>query len=155
MFVIDTNVLVYAVDRDAADHVACRTLVERCRAQAEPWYLTWGIAYEFLRVTTHPAIFRRPLSTRQAWGFLEAVFAAPGLGMLHETDRHAHVAAEVFREVPGLAGNLAFDAHTATLMREHGVRAIYTGDGDFNRFSFIDVIDPVSGQRRGATRRRR
>lgn len=154
MFVVDTNVLVYAVDRDAADHTACRGVVERCRSQSEPWYLTWGIAYEFLRVTTHPAIFRHPLSTKEAWAFLEAVFAAPGLGMLVETERHAHVAAEVFAESPNLAGNLVFDAHTAILMRENGVRAIYTHDGDFNRFSFIDVLDPATGHRRASARRR-
>lgn len=57
MFVVDTNVLIYAADRDAAEHGACRALVERCQSQSAPWYLTWGIVYEFLRVTTHPAIF--------------------------------------------------------------------------------------------------
>jgi predicted nucleic acid-binding protein len=36
VIVIDTNVLVYAIDRDAADHEACRGIVERCRAPAEP-----------------------------------------------------------------------------------------------------------------------
>jgi toxin-antitoxin system PIN domain toxin len=152
VFVVDTNVLVYAVDRDAADHGACRGLLERCREQAEPWYLTWGIAYEFLRVTTHPAIFRHPLATKDAWAFLEAVFASPGLGMLIETERHAHVAAEAFAENPQLAGNLVFDAHTAILMRENGVRAIYTYDGDFNRFAFVDVLDPSTGQRRTSSR---
>lgn len=155
MFVVDTNVLVYAVDRDAADHAACRSLVERCRAQPEPWYLTWGIAYEFLRVTTHPGIFRNPLATKDAWAFLEAVFASPGLDMLLETERHAHVAAEVFIEVPSVAGNLVFDAHTAILMRENGVRAIYTHDGDFNRFAFIDVLDPTTGHRRSSSKRHR
>jgi toxin-antitoxin system PIN domain toxin len=154
VFVVDTNVLVYAIDRDAADHAACRGVLERCREQAEPWYLTWGIAYEFLRVTTHPAIFRRPLTTKDAWAFLEAVFASPGLGMLLETERHAHVAAEVFAETPQLAGNLVFDAHTAILMRENGVRAIYTYDSDFNRFAFVDVLDPSTGQRRTSSRRR-
>lgn len=124
MFVIDTNVLVYAIDRDAADHEACRGIVERCRAQAEPWYLTWGIACEFLRVTTHPAIFRHPLAVKDAWAFLKAVFASPGLGMLVETERHAHVAAEVLAEIPGVAVNIVFDVHTAILMRENGVRAI-------------------------------
>lgn len=154
MFVVDTNVLIYAADRDAADHAACRDLVERCRSRPDPWYLTWGIVYEFLRVTTHPAVFRRPFSARDAWAFLDSVFASPGLGMLTETERHVHAAREVFAEVPRLAGNVVFDAHTAVLMRENGVRSIYTNDGDFNRFSFIDVLDPVSGQRRSPSRRR-
>jgi toxin-antitoxin system PIN domain toxin len=154
VFVVDTNVLIYAADRDAADHAACRELVERFRSQKEPWYLTWGIVYEFLRVTTHPAIFRRPFSSRDAWSFLDSVLASPGLGMLTETERHLHVTREVFAELPGLAGNIVFDVHTAVLMRENGVRSIYTNDGDFNRFPFVDVIDPVTGQRRTPSKRR-
>jgi len=71
--------------------------------------------------------------------------------LLYALDR---VAAELFAEIPSIAGNLAFDAHTAILMRENGVRAIYTYDGDFNRFPFIDVLDPATGQRRTSARRR-
>lgn len=92
---------------------------------------------------------------KDAWAFLEAVFASPGLGMLVETERHAHVAAEVLAEIPGVAGNIVFDVHTAILMRENGVRAIYTHDSDFNRFAFIDVLDPATGHRRSSARRRR
>lgn len=36
--------------------------------------------------------------------------------------------------MPRLAGNVVSDVHTAVLMRENGVRAIYTNDGDCNRF---------------------
>lgn len=143
VFVVDTNVLIYAADRDAAEHSACRSFVERCRSQSGPWYLTWGIVYEFLRVTTHPSVFRRPFSTLDAWSFLNAVFASSGFGMLVETERHLHVAQEVFEEVPRLAGNVVFDVHTAVLMRENGVRTIYTYDADFKRFPFIDVVDPA------------
>jgi hypothetical protein len=65
------------------------------------------------------------------------------------------VASEVFDEVPGVSGNLVFDAHTAILMREHGIRRIYTRDADFNRFPFLDVIDPTSGLGRAIVRERR
>lgn len=54
--------------------------------------------------------------------------------MLTETERHLHVAQEAFAEMPRLAGNVLSDVHTALLMRENGVRAIYTNDGDCNRF---------------------
>ncbi|MEJ7668670.1 MAG: hypothetical protein WKH97_08045 [Casimicrobiaceae bacterium] len=42
-----------------------------------------------------------------------------------------------------LSGNLVHDAHTAILMREHGVRQICTRDTDFHRFPFVEVIDPL------------
>jgi uncharacterized protein len=53
------------------------------------------------------------------------------------------VAAEVIAELPRLAGNLMHDAHTAILMREHGIARICTRDADFSRFPFVEVIDPL------------
>jgi predicted nucleic acid-binding protein len=34
-------------------------------------------------------------------------------------------------------------AHTAVLMREHGIRRKCTRDMDFNQFAFLEVIDPI------------
>ena len=148
MFVVDTNVLLYAADRNAPEHEKCRVLVQRWREQSSPWYLTWSIIYEFLRVATHPRVFRNPFSLDNAWSFVEAVLAAPSAGILIESRLHRQVANEVFGELPDLAGNLVFDARIAILMREHGIKTIYTRDTDFNRFAFIDVIDPITESRR-------
>lgn len=144
MFVVDTNVLVYAADEDSAFHGPCRELLESWRSQAAPWYATWGIVYEFLRVSTHPRIFRNPWPAARAWSFVEAVLASPALGVLVATERHATVAADVFREIPHLSGNLMHDTQTAVLMREHGLRRIYTRDTDFHRFPFLDPVDPLA-----------
>jgi uncharacterized protein len=85
----------------------------------------------------------RPSSTSLAWKFVTAFLASPGLTVLGATQRHADVAAEVFKELPYLAGNILHDAHTAILMREHGIRQICTRDTDFNWFPFLEVIDPL------------
>lgn len=143
MFVVDTNVLVYAADTSAPEHARCRALLEQWREGSAAWFLTWGIWYEFLRVVTHPRIFRRPWTGRAAHEFLEAVASAPGLGMLVQTDRHRDVLGEIVEEVPGLAGNLWHDVETASLMREHGIRRICTRDTDFHRFAFLETIDPM------------
>lgn len=143
MFVVDTNVLVYAADADAPEHARCRQLLEDLRAQSGAWYLTWNVCYEFLRVVTHPRVFRRPWTPSQAHAFLRALWASPSLGMLVPTDRHQRVLADLIAEVPQLAGNLVHDAHTAALMREHGLRRIYTRDTDFHRFPFLEPIDPL------------
>ena len=147
MFVVDTNILIYGVDKDSPDHVRCRELLEDWRMQTTPWYLTWGIVYEFLRVVTHPRGLTRPFSSSQAWSFIDALLASPHLRILAETDRHRHVADEVFADVPGISGNLVFDAHTAILMRENGIKTIYTRDMDFHRFPFLDTVDPITEHR--------
>lgn len=144
MFVVDTNVLVYAADTSSPAHVACRELLDEWRAQPGAWYLTWGIVYEFLRVVSHPRVFPKPWPAARAWSFVEALLAAPGLDVLTETDRHAAVARGVLEEVPLVAGNLVYDARTAVLMKEHGVRRIYTRDTDFHRFAFLEVVDPLA-----------
>jgi toxin-antitoxin system PIN domain toxin len=143
VLVVDTNVLVYAADADSQFHAACRSWLERQRTQPDAWYTTWGILYEFLRVTTHPRVLRRPWTAPAAWEFVTALLGAPGLAILVPTQRHADVAAEVILESPNLAGNLLHDAHTAILMREHGIRRIFTRDTDFNQFAFLEVVDPL------------
>ncbi len=144
MIVVDTNVLVYAADADSAFHVACRDWLERQRGRADAWYTTWAILYEFLRVTTHPRVMRQPWSAPAAWDFVKALLASPGLGLLTATERHADVAERVIAELPQLAGNLFHDAHTAILMREHGLRRVATRDTDFHRFPFLEVVDPLA-----------
>ncbi|MGH7657419.1 MAG: type II toxin-antitoxin system VapC family toxin [Gemmatimonadales bacterium] len=144
MFAVDTNVLVYAADRDAEFHTVCRDLLESWRGRVTPWHLSWNVVYEFLRVTTHPRVFRSPWTIGQAWGFISAVLASPGLTFLVPTDRHAAIAHSVMREIPGLRGNLVHDAQTAILLREHGIREIYTRDTDFHRFPFLTPVDPAS-----------
>ena len=144
MFVVDTNVLVYAADQDSPLHGRCREALETWRRQSGAWYLTWNILYEFMRVTSHPRVMRNPWSGKDAWRFVAALLESPGLDVLVPTERHAAVAAQVFAEVPQLGGNLVHDAHTAILMREHGIRRIVTRDTDLHRFPFLEILDPLA-----------
>jgi toxin-antitoxin system PIN domain toxin len=143
VLVVDTNVLVYAADADSAFHEPCRAWLERKRARPDAWYTPWSILYEFLRVTTHPRVMRRPWDAPSAWKFLRALLGSPGLGILVETERHSAVVDDVIGELPHLSGNLVHDTHTAILMREHGIARICTRDTDFARFPFLEVIDPI------------
>lgn len=143
MLVVDTNILVYAADADSALHNPCRDWLECQRARPDAWSTTWPILYEFLRVTTHPRVMLRPWRAIAAWEFVMALLASPGLAVLVPTQRHAEIAGQLIAELPYLAGNLVHDAHTAVLMREHGIRQICTRDTDFHRFPFLEVIDPL------------
>ncbi len=52
----------------------------------------------------------------------------------------------IFRSMAGARprGNDVPDVHLAALMRQHGVRLIYTRDRDFRRFDGIDARDPFA-----------
>lgn len=143
MLVVDTNILVYAADADSPFHAEARDWLDRQRARPDAWYTTWPILYEFMRVTTHPRVMRRPWSASQAWKFVSILLSSPGLGILVATQQHADVADQVIAELSALTGNVFHDAHTAILMREHGIRRICTRDTDFHRFAFLEVVDPL------------
>jgi len=144
MFLVDTNVLVHAVDRHSPFHRECAAAIARWKRLAPTWFVSWSILYEFTRVVTHPRVLRPSLRAAEAWKSVDELLASPGLEVLTETPRHPAFAAEVLREVPDITGNFVHDAHIAVLMREHGIRRIYTRDAGFKRFPFLEVVDPVA-----------
>jgi toxin-antitoxin system PIN domain toxin len=144
VFVVDTNILLHAVNPDSRDHTKARAALGQWRSQTRPWFLTWGIVYEFLRLATHRQVFSKPLDLVTAENWLRVLLTANSGGLLTETERHPAVLAETVKAHPRLAGNPVHDLHTAVLMREHGVTEIRTADTDFHQFPFITVINPLA-----------
>ena len=144
MLAVDTNVLVYAADAHSQFHADCRRWLDRQRSRTGAWYVSWPIVYEFLRVATHPRVFRTPWSLPLAWSFVRGLLAASRVTVLTATPQHDEVLEEIIGTAPTFAGNILHDLHTVVLMREHGVRTIYTRDTDFHRFHGIEVLDPMS-----------
>lgn len=143
MFVIDTNLLRYAVNRDAPDHERARALLDEYRRGERPWFLTWGIVYEFLRVGTHPRAFPEPLTLPAARAWIAGVLAGPSGSLLVETDRHPAILEELATQHPRLAGNPVHDLHAAAPMKERGVPETRTADTDFHQFPFLRVVNPL------------
>jgi toxin-antitoxin system PIN domain toxin len=141
--IIDTNILLYAANRDAEEHPRAVAFLRKAASSHEQWYLTEGIVYEFLRVATHPRVFDRPLSWKEALQFLSPFLQSPAFDILPAGEYHWPVLEELLGELTRPAGNLFFDIRTVVLMREHGVHRIYTMDSDFLQFSGIEVIDPL------------
>ena len=141
---IDTNLLLYAANADAPEHGKSHNFLMEAGQSAEHWYLTEGIVYEFLRVATHPRVFARPLAKRQALAFLEPFWNAPTFTILTAGDRHWQLLQQEVNSLPHPVGNLYFDIRTLVLMREHGIRTVYTTDTDFLQFKGIEVINPLT-----------
>jgi len=114
---VDANVLVYASNTADPAHPTARALVERLAAGPELVYLFWPTLMGYLRIVTHPAL-PRPLTPAEEAGFSELYRATAG--------DHAR-------------GNHVPDAHLAALMRQHGVRVMYSRDRGFRRFDFIEA----------------
>ena len=142
-FLVDTNILLYSANPASPEFSAARAEVERLRRGTSPWFLTWGIVYEFLRVATHPTVFPHPLSMASAVLFVKRLLESPSLEVLHETDRHFPLFEDEIKMTSGILGNDVHDAHVVVLMREHNLRRILSADRGFLRFKGIEVTDPV------------
>lgn len=139
---IDTNVLVYASNADDPNHEPARALVERLAAGPEIVYLFWPVLLGYLRIVTHPGILPNPLSPAIAMRNVEALLDRPHVRAPGEADGFW----PVFRAIatPPARGNDVPDTHLGALMRQHGVRLIWSRDRAFRRFDGIDVRDPVA-----------
>ena len=140
---IDTDLLLYGANADADEHAAARGFLERIGRTVEPWYLTEGILYEFLRVATHPKVFPRALTWQEGLRFLQPFLDADNVHVVQATERHWTLLAEVLAGLTHPSGNLFFDVRTAVLMQEHGLRRIYTTDSDFLQFAQLEVVNPL------------
>lgn len=142
-FLVDTKVLVYAANRDCPEHGAAHAALEAWLNGAVPWALSWNIVYEFLRVVTHPKVFRRPLRPDMALAFIDPIVDCERVTLIAPTSRHAALLRLTIDEFGVPTGNIFYDLHTAVLLREHGVGEIMTADTDFRKFAFLTVTDPV------------
>lgn len=141
MFVADTNILLHAANRGSPLYTRSRRLVDKWRTGSEPWYATWAVLYEFLRVITHRGFLARPFSFGQAWSFVDGLLASVHFDVLIETPRHRRIVRDLMKEYPDLSGSIMHDLHTVALMREHGISEIRTLDRHFQRFAHLRVVD--------------
>lgn len=140
-FALDTNVLLYASDAGCDVHAEARQFLDSCVRGTDLFYLGWPTVMGYLRMATHPAIFSQPLSPDEARQNVDLLVNLPQVRLLSEADGFWEVYSSLARDVP-VRGNLVPDAHLAALLRQHGVRTIYTRDRDFRKFDFLEVRDP-------------
>jgi toxin-antitoxin system PIN domain toxin len=143
---LDTNILVYASnERDPAHRVA-RSLLERLTAGPNLLYLFWPTLLGYVRLVTNPRILARPLGPVATVENVSGLVRLPHVRTPGEADGFW----DLYRATAGdrLRGNDVPDGHIATLMRQHGVRVIYSRDRGFRRFEGIQVLDPFESPSR-------
>jgi len=151
MISFDTNILVYARREEAVHHVQAKRLLGELAEGLRPWAIPWPCVYEFLRVVTHPRVFKRPTPLTAALEDLDRLFDAPAITFLGEGPGHrAHLRYMV--DAGRATGNLAHDGHIAALLREHGIREFWTTDKDFSRFPGVAVRNPFASDEVHETR---
>ncbi|RBM16431.1 VapC toxin family PIN domain ribonuclease [Prauserella sp. PE36] len=137
MKIVDANVLLYAVNSDVPQHRAAREWLDEALSGEETVGFSWIVLLAFLRISTHPGIFPRPLSQDTAFDTVEAWLSQPGAVLVEPTTRHAGVLRGLLGKA-GTAGNLVNDAHLAATAAQHGAEVV-SFDADFTRFDGVRV----------------
>lgn len=140
MQLVDANVLLHAVNERAREHVAARDWLQSALYGTEPVAFAWIVTLAFVRLSTHPAVFARPLTPGQATDLVERWLSSAAAIPIEPTRRHLSLMRGLLQGA-GTAGNLVNDAHLATLALEHGATVV-SFDRDFARFEGVSLRRP-------------
>lgn len=137
---VDVNVLVDAHRPDAPNHTTVRTWLDAARRDAEVIGLPSVVASGFLRIVTHPRVFREPSPTSVGLDFIDALLRSPAVVRLEPGERHWSIFSELCH-AQRLKGNEIPDAYLASIAIENGAGFV-TSDQGFARFPGLRLEHP-------------
>ncbi len=142
MILIDANLLLYAYDPRSDAHDASRKWLEATLSRSDLVRFAWLTLWAFLRITTNPRVFERPLSIAEAEGHVSSWLGQASVGILEPGERHW----DILRGLTSTgqsAGPLVMDAALAAIAIEHGA-TLNTTDRDFARFPGLRWSNPLA-----------
>jgi hypothetical protein len=138
--IVDANILVYALDADAPQHLASRSLLDAARNGATELYVTSQILCEVYSIVTNPRRVAKPRSAADAIAGIEGFLSF--LRVLPIPSRAVEGWLDLLRRRP-VTGGAVFDLQIAATMLANGVQRIYTfNTSDFEAFRELTVSTP-------------
>jgi hypothetical protein len=142
VILIDANILVYAVNKDAPQHARAKSWLEKAISGTETIGIPWTVLLAFLRLTTRPGLFRDPLRIGEAFDLIDFWLEQTSVSIIHPGPRHGAIMRELLEPL-GTGGNLTSDAHLAALALEHRAE-LCSSDRDFQRFPGLKWRNPLA-----------
>jgi toxin-antitoxin system PIN domain toxin len=142
MILLDANILIYAVNRDAPLNRKAKAWLEAALSGPETIGFSWNVLLAFLRLTTRPGLFRQPLPVETSFDLITSWLNQPTATIVHPGSRHLPVLRELLRPL-GSGGNLTSDAHLAALAIENAAE-LCSSDTDFQRFQGLKWRNPLA-----------
>ncbi|MGY6555212.1 MAG: TA system VapC family ribonuclease toxin [Wenzhouxiangella sp.] len=141
MLSIDTNILLYAQNRDCPEHQRARAFIEDC-ADRDDVALCELVLVELYQLLRNPAVLARPLSAPEAAAVCTRWRGNPRWALIENApimNQLWHIATQ-----PNLPRRALFDARIALTLRHHGVTEWATRNTpDFETFGFARLINPI------------
>jgi toxin-antitoxin system PIN domain toxin len=140
---VDVNILVYAHRPESDRHEQYRSWLDDGRRGPEPLGVSDVVLSGFVRIVTHPRIFREPTPLDGALAFADALRQGPAVLPISAGERHWAIFSQLCRQA-GATGNRVPDAYIAALAIEHGATCV-TADRGFARFPGLRWEHPLDG----------
>jgi toxin-antitoxin system PIN domain toxin len=128
----DASVLLYAHREDTSLHSTCLKWLEHLINGAEAFGLSELVLGNFLRIATHPEIFKTPTPLADAMAFVEQLRDRPNHVLIAPGRRHWSIFQSLCQSA-NAKGSLVLDAYLAAMAVESGCEWVTT-DRDFSRF---------------------
>ena len=144
MITPDANLLLYAYDAESPFHRAAAKWWAGLLSANEPVGLCPVVVFAFLRLSTHPKVFERPLTVVEASRRIASWLARPNVRLLVAGPSHVGTVSQLLTAA-GTAGNLVTDAQIAALAMEYGA-TVHTADTDFARFKDVNWENRCSSE---------
>jgi toxin-antitoxin system PIN domain toxin len=141
MKIVDLNILLYAVNENAAHHSAVLKWWEDAVGGHEALGLPWVVLLGFIRLATNPTVFPNPLDIESAVRKIDTWLSLDPTCIVHAKEGHWDILRSLLAD-SGAAGNLTTDAHLATLAISHGA-VLVSCDNDFARFRGLRWENPI------------
>jgi hypothetical protein len=138
---VDLNVLLYVVNDDSPRHEAVLDWWNAAVNGDETIGLPWVVLLGFLRISTNPRAFAKPLDADEAIAKIDTWLSLESVRLVREADNHWEVLRSLVSEA-GTAGNLTTDAHLAALAMGHAA-ILVSCDSDFGRFKGLRWENPL------------
>jgi uncharacterized protein len=141
VILVDANLLLYAKLSSYDEHDAAHAWLDDALNGRARVGLPWPSLLAFLRLSTNPRFFPRPLSMREAWSQVREWLALPTVWTPAPSESHSAILDTLIAD-QGLTPRHISDAHLAALAIEHGL-ILCSRDADFARFSGLTWMDPL------------
>lgn len=139
--IVDANILLFATDADSPHHEIAAQWLTRVLNGDVAVGIPWQTITAFVRISTHPRIYDRPLTGAGAWEHVEAWLAADPVWVPPATETTARIYGRLCNEV-SITGNLVTDGMLAAIAMERGVELV-SADADFAHFPGLRWVNPL------------
>lgn len=140
---LDTNILLYAANEDAAEHAVCKMFLQSIADNSADWVVADQVYFELYVALRNPKIMERPMSAAEAANHVSTV--RNELGIMHcGYQPECWNTAIRSMKSDDFPFRRTHDTVLAATLLAHGVKVFYTRNTkDFLASGFDQVVNPV------------